>query len=733
MNYIKVRDGLFIVEQEIVKKNTKVVNKPKNVNHIFIYDRSGSMYGLLGTLAKDLKQRLRTVQTGDTITLGWFSSPGEYRFPLKGLKISGDEDFKALDKVVDANSTTLGSTCFSEILADAKDVVKDLSPLGNTFALTFLTDGYPTVWPYEKEVKAIHKAIDDIKGEVAASLLVGYGNYYNKELMADMAERFGGSLIHSSDLKTFPVAFQQFMEKSRNTEPRMEVELAARPSRDGVVFNVSGGDINVYQVENGMISFAPTRNATDYLYVITDKAPKGGDEITVNPKIVADTTEERLVKAAYAAAYTLVQRTKSDVAIDVLGKLGDVALIDRVNNAFTNTEYGAAEQGILDAVGKPQLRGLNGFKKNYVPKPDAFCVLDAMELLMQDEKAEFWPEHEEFDYKRIGPPQKTDDKYPKFQPNKDSRCQMSKLVWHGEKLNLSVLANIKGHIDLTKFKTEDGKTYKGVGLEKTFETSVFRTYTVIKDGFLNVDKLPVSMSKQTYQKFLDEGIIDPEHNRHYEGRAYVLHLDRLPVMNRATAEGKTSAKRLAELALLENKLCAQQKVLNWMREQIEPKVDRGLGLQVTPAQEDFLKEVGVTKGGYRPPSEKGETTDFYMAKEFELKIKGCSSLPKVDDVIKKIGEKKNLTLSQQLIADGLAYAKSAEKLTNSTKKLAEIDRLLEETKTQINIVRPKIQRTKFAVILGKKWFDEFTSREENTLTVDGCEVTFSLREVRVDF
>jgi len=47
-------------------------------------------------------------------------------------------------------------------------------------------------------------------------------------------------------------------------------------------------------------------------------------------------------------------------------------------------------------------------------------------------------------------------------------------------------------------------------------------------------------------------------------------------------------------------------------------------------------------------------------------------------------------------------------------------------------VRREIQETKFAVLLGKCSFDEFNSREENTITVDANVFTFSINEVKVE-
>ncbi len=722
MRYIEINNKLVLVEQEVVKNSTKEVKVAKGLNHIFIYDRSGSMSGMLDTLIDDLKERLRTVPVGDTVTVGYFSSPGEFRFPLKGLKISGKSDFDNIDKVLDANNYPLGSTCFSEILSDVKQVVKDLKPLGNTFALAFLTDGYPTVYPYEKEVKAIRTAIEDVSGEIASSLLVGYGNYYNKELMADMAAQLSGALIHSSKLSDFPVAYQKFMEKSRDSEPKMLVELSVKPSEGGAVFSLSGGTVNLYAVENGAIAFSPTKKAVESIYVMTDKKPKGAKEVTLS-----NVGEETMTKAMYAAAYVMTQRTKTDVALDILSAIGDKALVERVNNAFTNAEYGTVEAGITEAIGNESKRFQGGRKVGCLPKPDAFCLLDALDLLTTDDEAEFYPHHDDFEYSKIGVGTKTKGEFPKFEAKKDSRVPLTGLVWNDTKLNLSIRAKIDGTIDL-------GKGAKKVGLESTFDTFVWRNYTLVKDGFLNVQKLPVTLSKATYDKFLAEGVIDAEHNRHYKGRCYTLNLDRIPVINRKIADGKTSAKDLCVKSMDEMVFMANLKVLNAARNEIEPLEERGLGMNLTAEQEDFLKEKGVTKSGFNPPTEKLDSTDFYMAKEFEIKMKGLSSIPKVDEVKAKIASKKPLTVSQELVAAALKDATTLLKYAGTGKKnqLSELDVAIGHQKNKLAVVRGDIQRTKFAVILAKKWFDEFTTRDDNKLTIDGQEYTIGVREVKVD-
>lgn len=736
--YVQFKDGLYLVEQEI-PKNSKAVSVSKNLNHIFIYDRSGSMYGLLEGLCNDLKARLRkTVQNGDTVTLGWFSSEGgQFRFPLKGYKVTNQKDFDKLDKVIDENNTTIGCTCFSEILTDTEQVVKDLSAIGNKFALVFLTDGYPVVSNYTKELETIKKAIKAVSGKISSSLMVGYGHYYNKELLSDMAERFGGALVHQTKLEDFPVTLGAFMDKARDTEDRILVELYARPHDGGAVFSLDGSQVNVYAVEDGKIAFAPTKGQ-DRVFVLTNKEPKNGLLVDMNvlPKSktpqYTGADQEIFLKASYAAALVLTQRTKTDVAMDVLSTVGDVALVEQANNAFTNAEYGAVEQSIVNAIGSEKQRFLNGKKVGCLPDPEAFCVIDALDTLMADEEAEFQPYHENFEYQRIGVKAETKDGYPQFHPDKESRVPMTDLVWHDTKLNCSVRAKIKGSIDLPEESPEQ-ELKRAKALGKTFDTFVYRNYTIVKDGFLNTPKLTVSMSKETFEKFVDEGIVDTEKNgRHYKGRVYTVHLDRIPVMNRAMAEGNTSAKDLCKDAIKEMELMGVQKALKFLRNEIEPAEERGLDLGLTEAQEAYLKDCGVTKNGFAPPVDKEEPKDFYMAKEFEVKIAKLSSLPKVDEVREKIAAKKPLTASQELVATGLKEAEKALKgATTKAKKLATLDKLMGDVKKDLGEVRGRLQRTKFSVLLAKKWFDEIPSRDNTTIIVDGKECTFNVREVKV--
>jgi hypothetical protein len=712
--YIQVNSNLFLTEYSFISLDDTLKKKLTRdpVNHIFLYDRSGSMYGLLSKLVDDLIERVKKIPKGDTITFGWFSGEGQKNFIIKGFKVTEEKDYSLLEKMLLANNTTMGCTCFSEILHDTKQIIEDLAIFSSCFSLVFFTDGYPVVSSYTRELQEINSAIEGLNNKITSSLLVGYGDYYNKQLMSDMAEKIGGSLTHSANLPSFSVSLESFMQTAQESK-KLVVKLKNEINQDTLIYNINGNSINLYAAnKDNEVNISCNDNEKVSLFVLTNTKPKG---------IKLTKSNKPFEKALYAAAFILTQKTKTDVAIDVLGSLGDKKLIDMVTNSFTNAEYGVAEEGIRNAVVDPSKRFLDGKVSGYVPPADAFCLLDLLDILAADKDAYFYPRHEAFIYKRIGKQSLPDEKYPKFKADIDSKASFADVVWNETKLNLSLRAILQGHIHLP----DEAKKYN---LSQKYNTYQFKNYTFVKDGILNVAKVPSTFSEATYNALVQKGVIDP--SEYDKDRIYTIRLDAVPIVNRKIAEGKTSATELCKLVIQEQKLKATLKSLKYFRDQDFPEkeVTAETAKTFIEKQQAFLEEIGInTKtGAYEPPVVDSESTDFYFAKEFAIKVKGLSSLPKIEVVTAKMKENKKLTTSDVLVSAGIAMYQNETKpsLDWFTSKISEMSNELKK-------VRRQIQETKFAVLLCKKWFTEFSSREENQLIIDGFEFTISLTEKKV--
>lgn len=735
LNYIHLTGDLYLIQNPLPEDAPRPPAKPPAINHHFIRDRSGSMYCESPKLTADLKAHFRkTLRPGDTVTLGWFSGNGEFGFTVKGFRINGPDDFPELDKYLDAGTPVIGMTCFSESLAEFKKVVADLAPNGNPNALTFLTDGYPTVYPLDREMKAIDQLTREVGALVQSTLIVGYGPFYNKELLTSMAQNTGGVLTHSADLKDFAPAYDTFTEKARGAPGRVRVGLRATPGQDaGAVFTIDDGEVRTYNAEpDGTGLSANVMPSDDSLWIIGPK-PYSGKELGATARSKVPPAFER---AMYAAALVLVQHTRTDLALEILGKLGDKAIIDAANNAFTLDEYGAVETLLTGAIGNPDKRFTQGRKKGYLPARDAFCLVDLLKLLQGDDDAFFLPRHNAFEYRRIGPPSKVLPGYPEFKADIDVMTPFNSIVMHDTHLNLSFNTVIPGTVELPE-KAPDGTVRPplpgGIGMMR-WKTKVWRTYAVVRDGFLNVKKLPVTLGQAAFERLVKEGVIrgEPAAQSWQQGRIYILDLARIPIMNRGMADGLDSAKAMGSDAIEEVRLMGILKALRDYRKQLEPERAMEEKLQLTPEQETFLKAIGIRSDGtYNPPSDRSGITDYYMAKTFQLKVEG-ETLPSIKDVQKKLeASRKNgkpLALGTAAVAKGIEMGAGAS--------LEDIKAFLTGHTNALKEVRARIQGGKFAILLGQRWFHkDFKSRQPGDckLEVGGVEVQFILGEERVDF
>lgn len=725
MHFYQINKNLYLIQQDIPK--TKEDAKPEATNHIWIYDRSGSMYSELSKLIDDLTLKVREIPVGDTLTLGWFSGEGEYNYILKGFQISKDADYKVLEKVLQNNRTTISCTCFSEILAETETVIKDLKVFSEKFSLMFLTDGYPVVSNYTKEKNDIFKAISKIEKYISSSCLVGYGNYYNRDLMMEMAENLGGSLIHSKDLPQFSIILSDLIKNAGGSDGKIQVNIQQKPDLD-LVFSISDNSVNIYKEKDGSVNFIPNLNAKeDFVYYLKTSKPVGATEIKFKDnELLRPTKQSTFLSAIYAAGCLLSQKTKTDLAMEVLASIGEVRYVKLLNNAFTNADYGAVEAELKQAVFTPKMRFQEGIDKKFLPPEDVFCLLDMVEMLTADENAYFYPYHEKFKYNRIGAPAKVIGDYPEFKAEDNVKCPFNKLTWHQTLLNLSVAVKINGTVKLKG-------SPKKLGLPETLQTYINRNYTIVKDGFVNTPVLPVSLSESTFNTFVAKGILTEK--TFVEDKVYFLDLTSLPIMNRKIAKGKTSAKDLSDKVFQEIELQAQLKVLNDKRKDLfsnTSSLKEEAFASYTAEQIALLDENGVTKNGFSPKTVTEPIGDFYFVKEFDIKVKGFSSLPKVSDVMERLASNKKLRNVDAVMKKGIDLLTECPDKVSDKVKLAWIDDKIGTLKKDLHKTRFSIQKTKFAIILGKKWFDEFDSRENSTLETNGNTFIFDLKESRID-
>jgi hypothetical protein len=710
-NRLNVKDKAII--QVVLDREVEPQVVREQVSHIWIFDRSGSMGWTIGKLMEDGIRMLDSIPNNDSISIGWFSSEGgQYGFPIIGKNVTSDR--AEIVMKMRSIASVIGMTCFSEVFAFTADTLIDtLTSAGmSNFKLVHFTDGYPVVSNRQKENDNLFKAIDRINGRLSSSMLVGYGDYYNKQLMAEMASKLGGSLIHSSHIDEFVNTTTKFIgtDVSANF-----VEELMPVSGDVTPFGIEGGNVVIYRTK-GSFALVPENVSTYYILANENRIQF--------EKSIDLVDADEVVDGLYAAAYIMLNAGKADEAIDFLGHLGDVAFIDQTINAQTNAEFGLAQNAVLKAVSQESDRFVAGRNTNYVPDDDAFCLLDLFSLL--DGYGFFHPTHPEFKYKRIGVPQVEVEGYPKFVVDDNIKCDLGDLVWNKTRLNLSIRVYMSGTIELG----DDSNKY---GLSKKFRTGKFRTYTIVKDGVLNVTKLPVSIGDiVTFGMLQSYGMIDSD-VAFISDQVYVLDLTKIPLVSRAMATPPTAVK-FTEMLDEELKLEFQLKYLKDLLNREDPE-GKSKPSPYTDEQKEYLKKFGVVNGNFAPPTVRGEVTDKYDAREFDVAISGFSSVPKIADI--ELGIKNNKVhkpnsageMMEQIIK---AYAVLFKNVSKD-RLISAINKEIEMCKSNLNDVRDEIQSTRFAVLLAKKWFPDLKDRDGATVTTNGKVFTFRIKDIQESY
>lgn len=693
--YTQVRKNLFLVETQLPQEVKAVLASVKEkTNHVFIFDRSGSMSWTLRELIEDLIKQAQSLPDGSTFTAGWFSSQREFGWICKGLSVSENRD--AIPAMLRKYNNTVGMTCYSEILDDTKKVVSDLSAISKNNAFAFFSDGFPN-----QSVDSIIGICKSLAPLMSSAMLVGYGNWYGRDFMTGMAQALGGILVHSSNIAEFSKSYASFREGNENLQPRVEFKVPA-DAKEFITTIDKNGDVITHSIEDSTLFLSP--DTTSILY-FADKAPK-----------TKKFDSESILPAIYATARSSSQVGNPALALELLGVIGDVKYIDNLNNSCTIGEYGKIEAELLEAVSDENMRFVRGQKDNYVPKDDAFCGLELMEALTKDETIELLPKHPAFVYRKISRATKSKNPDLRMEVDKGVGIKLSNLVWSSDALNLSVGAKTPGIVELDK----DANKF---GFDQQFHATKFNTYTFIHDGKWNIEELPLRNLSPETQKLVEKHELVVSKNG-----VTVIDPRKLPVINRKIAASYTDLDAICEKLKQEIVLEARQKVFKEfynrlpeeLREQTESFVKP---TDFTPEQVEYLWKFGVKKdGSFSPESETLPVSDAIPITKISFAVKGFSSLPAVSKVEEKLAEKKKLTPSEQAVAEAMEfYTLETFKMKTDKQKALYLKESAEQIRKDLFSLRSELNRAKFAVVLGKGKFKQLPKLDDgdNPYTYQG--------------
>lgn len=749
MQNIKFNENFYLSIKDVkALSEVQLTQKALPTNFIFVIDVSGSMSGDLEEIRTQLKNKLpQLVKENDTVTIVWFSGRNDAGILMENVEIKSLKKLQDINTAIDRFLRPIGATAFHKPLVLAKEAIQRIKKTNaeGVFSLIFLTDGCNNDCSWSD----VTKSLKTLEPDLAASTFVEYGYYADSEAIAQMAELVGGEKVVAEQFDEYDIVFENKLQKTYGSSKKVLVDISTdrafdfaftiTPSNEIILYGVTDNQVLVPEDTISLLFF--TKKPTTQFVMSYDNKPE-------------------LNKLVYGALYVLTEKLQNEYADDIFKVLGDKNLYDVFTNAYGKQKLMNFKNMVKECVFDHTKQFLKGRVTNLVMDENAYCVMNFVNDLTNDETALVYPLHEGFSYKRIGAKKvqagstgelnesqkaqlataksveelkqitdsiaQSSQEVVKFEYNdKTKGYTISNLVWSSERANLSINVKFDGYINLPK---------NNFGLDR-IDTFIFRNFTIIKDGILNITKLPVTLSKAYFALFQANGVIEAGLS-YLPKQIYVLDFSSLPIINKKMVKS-ISAKALAEKEYSLLKLQGLAKAYKYFGEQHFPKVSVGFVEKYGAEAEQWLTGLGITTyNGFNPKMTTEKSTDFYMAVQLDTKIAKLSTIPTVASVLKKIEDGKALTPADELLKPAIddynVQVKSPIYLALTDQKLK--DQVLENWLKTVNKtisdqrkqLLQEIAQIKFSLILSKKWFTEFKSFEEDTLVqkIDGKDLTF---------
>ena len=741
MKNLKIDEDYYLVNKQVNVNDVVEIDKP--ISHIFVIDCSGSMSSDLPKIRQQLKNRLPNMRIGDDVSIIWFSGRNDAGILKEEVEVKSLKTLTDLNNAIDRWLVPDCLTAFLKPLQLTKELIGRIKTNRpeNLFSLVMLTDGYNN----DSDFKEVLKTLDHLKNDVSAACFIEYGFYADSQALTKMATSIGGSKIECSDFDEWQPVFDSRISSSITSGKKISVDVPS--SLYDFAFSCDNGQILLYNIQDGKVLV--NENLTN-IYFFNSAA--AGTELVI---------DENVTTALYAAINCLSDRFLNEHCEKLFYLLGDNYYYRMLLNAYGKQKLNAFKSEIKECVSDVTKRFPEG-KSEIKPVPDnAFCLMNLIDELSKMDNCLLFTNHKDFNYNRIGAKRvaigskltekektklteaknvaelmevskelehnKLDLKF--ITTNPDAGSPIKNLVWNSERANLSILVKYNGDVVLPKnnFNVDSVASFK------------YNTYTIIKDGIINIKYLPVSYSDELRDLLKTNNVLfDVDYNEDtFAPEFIVIDLTSIPIINRSMVSS-ISSLTLAELEWNLVKIQGSKKVVDHYKKLLYPKTSEGFVELVGFECSEWLKGLGITDfNGFAPKTSAELSGDVYNSVNLITKIKALSSLPKVEDVLKKIENNLPLKLNEHVMSDEInaynIYLKSIIDNEYLLKKYL-TDRSSELDKIRRNLLQKKAEIV-FSIILSKGWFKEFKSFDENTLNIilDGqsLDITFLLEEKEV--
>lgn len=665
---------------------TKTVATEQACNHVFVVDVSGSMWNDLPQIRTALKNIISmTGKEEDTASLIWFSGRGQCGVVFENVLLSDINTINTIHQSIDRFIKPIGATGFVDPIRLAMSISIDDKKVSS---LIMMTDGYDNCSVRSQIIEESEK----LKNRYSSIAFIEYGYYADRNMIASMAQAANGIHMFADGVSNYEKLLE---ERTSNIAHVQNIEVKVNKAAKDCIF-IEGKRVRIVPVKEGK---ALVPESIDKVHSIVPK-----------DVLSKQLSEDHLYMILFYAA-----KTENDKLVwDVLQVLGDVKLIRMYSNCFTKQEMSAFEKECETCAIEPDTRFFEGKDPFAVPDKNAPTVMELLfGLSAEDADTQLLTKSVYWDYKRIGRARTSESEYPRFIESALGGVALKNLVFSTERPNVSIQTVVSGMVELPENE-------HGLGSVPSFIT---RNYTIIKDGIVNVTKLPVLMNANAFEQLsskFSNTVIERTNDKVHT----VFDLAGVPVVNRGMVESVSSEKFCEAVATLQKTKAALKVVKHKLDSLGTNTKTAGMVQQYGEEAAKWLSSIGVRDYGFsKVGTTQEDASDEYEAIELSVKIAGLSSLPAINAVEKKIESGKKLNVADSLIKTFLDMYVSE----SDVGKLATIRAGWEIIKKE---VEEELSNYTNALILGRKWFceDAVFSSEIN---IAGIKTTMSAEKRRV--
>lgn len=646
-----------------IPKNEEAKNKP--TNYFFITDLSGSMWGSI----PDLKETLRAVKDllvpGDTFSLAYFSSSGDFDWICKGANIGGN-----LEALIESKIYARGLTCFTEVLNSLENVVNDVQLIsGNTEnVLFFLTDGYPNDRSPESEVLRVCKSL---KKSFIHKQIVGYSGYYNRKLLLQMTEDIGGAFAHVSDYSDMKKSCKDFVSNKK------KVKKINLPKNYELVWQVSSKEVLPLVSENSNVEVL--------------ESDEDNELFAIDYNELDSLTAEQLKdgRFVYSLALMLSQKNKANLGVSLLRKAGDKTSAKILQKSFTVNQKGRAENDL-------KVKAIIGGEIVPAESEDTVFIGDFLKKIKEN-LGSVYIDMNKSQYTSIS--RKGGDASKVEFKTTDTKPTIVGITGNEDRANISFLTVRKGQVtgiynDELSQKVEDYNKTASNPIVFPIESSTYRNYTLVANGDFNFDSLSLFSGDKEYS-------ISPSKDIDlFDEKNSTIHIKDFVNLNKSLLEEKAHASVLRFYI----KKHATQKHSVDLR--VEGYGEEGAKL---------LEEMGFDyQMRYSPKKEykpKDENADYIPFLEISGQLKGAATISASKSYEK--WTKKGKANVGDLIVFPL-FEKYEKKLSSlGTETFVEFcQKTLEGVEETVDLLSQKISAQKFYLMVTNSWFEGVDKSDE---------------------